>query len=374
VLHAAAVEAVTTPLTRIAPNAVLGIARAAAERRITDIVIGWKGSTTTRERIFGSVIDRVLAETRQQVLVCKLGSRVDVSLRTVLLLPPLAAHHAAYPQALRSVRNLVARLRTEWVVIAVGGATEGAPPPEGARDTIRAAGWGEALETLRRTLRQGDLLVALSARRGTLPYSADLERLPETLGALVENLIIVYPSELDAEEAANPLSQVLLRLRESHVAFAGPEAEWRDAVAPLFAAVDGLGIDADEVVAALAGGRTRLAAETAHGVMILHGQSRVVDQPTLRLLIAPRGLHPPAAGEPVRLLLLLLSPVPDRSQHHVAALADLGRMIADPAAVARIVAAGTRAEVIEQLRRTHNVGSDTESPGPPRRHPASTPW
>ncbi|HEX5726284.1 MAG TPA: hypothetical protein VFX98_12505, partial [Longimicrobiaceae bacterium] len=73
-----------------------------------------------------------------------------------------------------------------------------AAPVEGVRD------WGE-LDAVLRALGRDDLVVLLSARRGTAAWSPPLERLPAKLAAGGDsNLVVAYVAESGTGEPLDP--------------------------------------------------------------------------------------------------------------------------------------------------------------------------
>lgn len=202
VLHAAAAEVPVVPLARVDANVAAGIARGAAETRSSVVVVGWDGRTTTASTVFGSVLDRMLEDTRPMVIVARLGHPLNVTGRLVLVLPPMAAHHAGFAEAARTINAVAAGVGASLRVMAVGREAGRAREEYAAvRPQLPAAwedvpAWGALLPALRAQLRPDDLVVLLSARRGTLHWHPRLERLPALLGRLApESFLIVYPPE-----------------------------------------------------------------------------------------------------------------------------------------------------------------------------------
>jgi hypothetical protein len=68
VVHAAAADIPVIPVTRVDLNIASGIVRATKELRISDIVIGWNGVITARQRIFGSILDQLMENRMKRFL------------------------------------------------------------------------------------------------------------------------------------------------------------------------------------------------------------------------------------------------------------------------------------------------------------------
>jgi hypothetical protein len=67
VIYAAGADVPVVPLTRVDRNIPTGITRGIAETRSSVVIIGWDARRTTQTRIFGTVLDQLLEQTRQLV-------------------------------------------------------------------------------------------------------------------------------------------------------------------------------------------------------------------------------------------------------------------------------------------------------------------
>jgi Kef-type K+ transport system membrane component KefB/nucleotide-binding universal stress UspA family protein len=197
----AAVDVVT--VTRVDNNFANGIARGIAETRASTLIVGWDGRRTQRRGIFGTVLDQVLEQTRQQVLVAKLGHPLNTTERIVLLIPAGSDHLHGYAQAVRTIKLLTNRLGARIQGYVIGAPVkpyrtfmESVKPD--APITLELGGsWASTLQQLGEELRPDDLVVVLSARRGAVSWTPSLERLPARLADLVpESFVIFYPAEI----------------------------------------------------------------------------------------------------------------------------------------------------------------------------------
>src|SRR5690606_30884017 len=110
VIHASGAEVPVVPLTRVDQNVAAGIMRGIAETRSTMVVIGWDGGRSAVGEIFGSVLDQLLALTRQMIVVAKLGHPLNVTKRLVVVMPPLIYRHPGFAEAGRAVKTLGSQL------------------------------------------------------------------------------------------------------------------------------------------------------------------------------------------------------------------------------------------------------------------------
>jgi len=125
---------------RIAHKVEEGIVSAADDLRADLLFMGWKGFTSTRERIFGEIMDRVIHRVRGDVVVVKL--RGDAPFKRILL-PTSGGPHAEFAAELLEpiVAETGAKVTACYVI------------PEGASDDDEQ----EARRWVERTLRHVNL-------------------------------------------------------------------------------------------------------------------------------------------------------------------------------------------------------------------------
>jgi Kef-type K+ transport system membrane component KefB/nucleotide-binding universal stress UspA family protein len=211
VAHAAGADVPVVPLTRVDHNFATGIARGVAESRASMLIIGWDGKQSQRRGIFGSVLDQLLEQTRQQVLVAKVGQPLNTTKRVILLVPRGADHMAGFHESVQTVKQLANRMSAEIVAYTVDAAEDlyrrhlEVTRPAVPVTAKRLESWDAAFGELPGILRRDDLVVVLSSRQGALAWDPALERLPAHLATLVpKSFIVVYPSEVPLSGRAFP--------------------------------------------------------------------------------------------------------------------------------------------------------------------------
>ncbi|HEX8692373.1 MAG TPA: cation:proton antiporter [Longimicrobium sp.] len=340
VARAAAAEVPVVPLTRVDPNVAAGIARGVAETRSTTLVLGWDGRRSGAKAIFGTVLDQLLARTRQTVVVARLAHPVSTTRRIVLLLPPAVERHPGFLEAARAAAQLAAGAGTSLAGVTVGGDPERlAATFAGARPQVpvaweRVDGWGELLERLKALLRPGDLVALVSARRGTLAWHPRLERLPERLGALApESFLVVFPPEVEAagEGEGTRLSATLAPervVRLGGVSF----------VAAAGKLLEGLFDEetARELANAIVRNEQQFSSEVVPGVVLPHVRLNGLPRPVLVLGVSREGVEFPRAREPAHLVFLLVSPA-ERAEEHLKYLAEIARLLSSPERVRELM-------------------------------------
>jgi Kef-type K+ transport system membrane component KefB/nucleotide-binding universal stress UspA family protein len=202
VAYAAGANVPVVPLTRVDLDAVNGIIRAITETRTSTVIIGWDGKGASKRRIFGGVLDQVLEQTRQMVLIAKLGHSLRTTERIILLVPEGADHVPGFLEAVQAVKLLANRLSAVIRGYTITEPTQRyqksltAVRPEAPVTFTSTAEWSEALQRLQEGLREDDLVIILAARKGSVAWNPALEQLPGRLAAMVpESFILLYPAE-----------------------------------------------------------------------------------------------------------------------------------------------------------------------------------
>ncbi|MET7001440.1 cation:proton antiporter [Chitinophaga defluvii] len=206
VIHAAATESKVQVVTRVDLNVSDGIARAAKELQITDVVLGWTDKTSTTDRLFGSIfgttLDNVLQSVWETVYVCDFHYPLSTTKKMVLILPKNTQYEIGFFHYLQKMVMLAkqagARLlvccneKTEEVVSAFIEQSK-----VSVELTFKSFENVEDFLVLSREITRNDLLVVVTARRSTLSYNAYLESIPAKLSRHFRenNVILLYPEQ-----------------------------------------------------------------------------------------------------------------------------------------------------------------------------------
>lgn len=105
-----AVNCTASPQLETNLNIAEGISLSTVKNSITDIVIGWNGEVSTSTRIFGSILDQMLATTQPKTYVCKLDHPISTFRRILLVVPPRTAMTPNFQGLLSSLVNLISNL------------------------------------------------------------------------------------------------------------------------------------------------------------------------------------------------------------------------------------------------------------------------
>ncbi|MFA4943586.1 MAG: cation:proton antiporter [Lentisphaeria bacterium] len=362
VVHAAAADVPVRAETRVDPEIAAAIVRAAKELRATCLLIGWNSGTAFAPQVvFGRILDRVLLESPEMLLVCRLGHPVATLKRLVLLVPPLAIRMAGFAEVLRTAVTLVRQGGLHLTIVGL------APDLPGVRRHVKVEGperprlvtlevWSQLWKELAKLqLGENDLLFLVSCRKGSLAWLPGTDRLPQRLArtAPAAGVVVAYPPETPAgagEEAPAIPAGFPVQPENLRLGLAAPTAQeaitemlgdflasrggnWRGA--------DGAATDAAGLAAKLAAGTL----EITPGVVLMHTHGEGLAEPVVLLGVAQHELEFPDLANPAYAIFVLLSPAALPPERHLQALADIAKLVLAAPAFDRIRQATSPAEV-----------------------------
>ncbi|UOE93136.1 cation:proton antiporter [Alkalihalobacillus sp. LMS39] len=204
VTYAAGAQIPIQLLTRVDQNISRGVVRAIEETRISTIIIGWNGKLSTPQMIFGGILDQLLERTNEMVLVSKLGHPLNTTKRIIVVLPPGVNHKAGFFEAIRKIKTIAFGIGASVYAFVMKDTTDQYETvfqeikPDVTSKFVSMKTWSELLENVLLMLKNDDLVIVVSARRGTIAWHPQLERLPRELSkAVPESFIMIYPQETE---------------------------------------------------------------------------------------------------------------------------------------------------------------------------------
>jgi Kef-type K+ transport system membrane component KefB/nucleotide-binding universal stress UspA family protein/mannitol/fructose-specific phosphotransferase system IIA component (Ntr-type) len=363
VLHAASADVPVTPVTRVDHNVARAIQRAARERRISTVIIGWAGDPSPRTMIFGSILDQFLEESQATVFVSRLVHPLASVQRVVLLVPPFAERESGFGTALAAVKTMAARAGLTLLVLSPA-ATELAEmvvrtDPEVPFEAKPIDTWEDLMPALDENLRASDLICFVSVRNGRLAWRPSLLRLPRTLVTRFpeHDFITVYLSEQEIEHALGAVESVeslpkvaLPHLSVEHVTLGLGDCPLEEmlgqVVAPGFPEEPAR---VEELARQLAQQRSDYAPELAPGLALYHLHTPAVTESQLFLGVARVELHDLPTGFPVRAVLVLLVPADMKPGAYLRQLALTAQLVRRDDIVDELARAATPEEARARL-------------------------
>ncbi|WP_299706287.1 cation:proton antiporter [uncultured Pontibacter sp.] len=200
--HASATDHDVQLVSKIDINVASGILRAIKELMITEVVLGWNAKITTRDRIFGTILDNLLNNTEQMILVCKIMQPLNTTNRLVVIVPANAELERGFLRWMRAIRLLATQLGAK-VVFMTGRRTlnrlkavvKNSKPAIDATYMPRPT--MAEFEKNQTGISKDDMVVVVSARKSTVSYNGTLDTVPRVLSRNYKDnsFIIIYPEQ-----------------------------------------------------------------------------------------------------------------------------------------------------------------------------------
>ncbi|MEH7238973.1 cation:proton antiporter [Bacillus sp. JJ1562] len=191
-------------LTRVDHNIGWGIERAAIEERITTIIVGWDGAAGEgNQKVFGKVIDNFLEHTYQRSLITKIRQPLNTMDRVTFILPNNVVYKPGFEDSISIIKGIASQLSATIKGLVIRDDIETYKKvSERVHPNINIEfqsidAWNSLYEHALNDVKSTDLVILLSARRGTVAWHPELETIPKKLAAMnVGNFIVFYPTEM----------------------------------------------------------------------------------------------------------------------------------------------------------------------------------
>jgi Kef-type K+ transport system membrane component KefB len=200
--QASATENQLNVLTRVDLNVANGISRAIKEKIINKIIIGWNAKITTTNRVFGSVLDSLLRKTEQSVIVSKIVFNLSTVKRFIVVVPKNAQYETGFIGWIQTIRFLAQQtgekvrfFGNDMTLNAIKALIQDTKPH--IKTDYNIFEKMEDFLVLSRDINKNDLIIIISARKGSLSYDSTLDKVPQHLSTyfVENNFLIIYPEQ-----------------------------------------------------------------------------------------------------------------------------------------------------------------------------------
>ena len=207
VRHAAATDNVVMPITRYDQNISNGIIYSMKEQQVTDLVIGLHRNKKEGETIFGPIAEKILRKTFETIYVYHPVQPLNTLKRIVVAVAPRAELEPGFHHWLDRIHNLsketglaVTMYANEETIAQVTHANGMKSAPL-VIQTHAFSEWEEFL-FFSGQLKNDDLFIIVTSRRGHVSFNQNIEKLPYYLTKYFMNtsFIILYPGQLENPE------------------------------------------------------------------------------------------------------------------------------------------------------------------------------
>lgn len=222
ITHASATDNDVQLVSKIDVNVSSGILRAIKELMITEVILGWNAKITTRDRIFGSVLDNLLDNTDEMILVCKLIQPLNTTGRLVVIVPTNAELERGFLRWVRAIKLLSVQLGAPIIFRArrrtlnkLKQTVKSSKPTVDA--TYQQYTSMNEIASMRTELKKDDMVVVVSARKKTVSYNSSMDYVPRVLSRDYKDnsFIVVYPEQYSVYQTV-PVKQPNMAYEETN--------------------------------------------------------------------------------------------------------------------------------------------------------------
>lgn len=208
--HAAATDNAIVPLNRFDLNISNGIIYTIKEHNITDVIIGMHHLAHEADDFFGPVTETILKRTPETIFIYKATQPVNTLKRIVVAVPPKAEYENGFQHWFERIQTISRETGLPLFIYAHAGTIKMLQQINGGHKSPLSImyepfeNWEEFL-IFSREVRQDDLFIIISSRKGYLSYNPETEKLPKYLTKYFarSSYIILYPEQAEAIADAN---------------------------------------------------------------------------------------------------------------------------------------------------------------------------
>ena len=216
---ASAADAQLVPISRYDLNIASGILHTVKENNISEVVLGLHHKANIVDSFFGSKIETMLRGTHKMIWITKCTTPPATTSRIIVSVPPMAEYETGFATWIDRLANISTHIGCRIVFYAYEATITALRSVIAKRnykirhEYNKVESWDDML-TISNVIEDDDLFVVISARRASVSFSTDYEKLPSFLSQYFadNNLIVLYPEQFGQATPAtttfhDPLAQ-----------------------------------------------------------------------------------------------------------------------------------------------------------------------
>ncbi len=199
---AAATDTRVVPISRYDLNIASGIIHTIKENDISEVVLGLHHKANIVDSFFGSKIENILRGTHKMIWIAKCTTPPATTTRIVVSVPPMAEYETGFTTWIDRLANISQQIGCRILFYAYENTI---PQIENVitqrnykirHEYNKIDSWDDML-LLSNVVLDDDLFVVVAARRASISFSTEYEKLPAFLSQYFadNNLIVIYPEQ-----------------------------------------------------------------------------------------------------------------------------------------------------------------------------------
>lgn len=190
------------PVERFDLNIVSGISNLAMEKHCTEIVIGLHHRASVIDSFFGPIIENLLSHSNKMIFLSRCFIPVYTIERMMVVVPRGAEYETGFKLWVTRLVILAVNIEASITFLAYSKTTEllkglvNELKPEIGIKYDKLASWDDFI-LMSGDVGEDDILVVISARKGSISYGPDVEQMPGFLQRYFKrhNLLVCYPQQ-----------------------------------------------------------------------------------------------------------------------------------------------------------------------------------
>ena len=201
-------------ISRYDLNISSGICNVVKEKNISDVVLGLHNKSTATDSFFGNMTDSLLSGVNRMIYIYKSVQPMSTIKRVVVATPPKCEFESGFNKWCNRVFTLASQTGGELVFYCTKETKEAIKEMATRTKTsvkivyFLLADWEDFL-ILTREVHFNDLLLVVTARKQSISYTPELEKLPKQLGNYFSenSFIVLYPEQFKEGEFDRNISE-----------------------------------------------------------------------------------------------------------------------------------------------------------------------
>ena len=327
------------PVNKIENNIANGIIKSCKEHRITKVIIGWSGEGSLKNKIFGSVPEQFIKNSKEIVFLSRIVHKIDISRNIVLIIPPLINRQTGFKESIKSVMKMAKELNDKIIIIS----------DEKTRDEIKGEierdkkvtveyknieSWKNIDSLLSSIVSDNDIIIQTAARQEEIGWRLDFEKLSYKIAEKYRNnnFIIVYPysypeSETEFLEENIGDDSIISKLEKYNYMFNIEEKSGEKIIEDIFCAKDSC--YRRESVEELKSVLKTSPIELSHDIVLCHIHTEEVKRAEITFVINKNQFEDRENRLKFKIMIVLLSPRDMEIKKHLEILADIAKLARD---------------------------------------------
>jgi len=196
--HASGTDQLTHLITRVDVNVASGVKLVSKEYSTTHTVLGWNSSLSNSSKIFGTVLEHILAVCDEVIIAAKTVVDWHVIERTILFVAPNSQFESNFVSVVLPVLRVASSLKTTIILYSSKQQFDEimniCAKNNINLDIIFEEG-ASPIKFAKKTMRQNDFSVIINGRKNSVSFSEEYEKIPKIINRVFpkDNFLVVYP-------------------------------------------------------------------------------------------------------------------------------------------------------------------------------------